>query len=155
MLLNANGNLQILANIVMDALSGASCDLRRSVRPPEPSQAVADYLSGNPRHGRARMSVQLFPVAFASVFVAGCLAIRALQRWSEAVAEGLGWIFAVVVAMLIAEVMANHMPRQYAAAPVKPGPSTRASYDTASFNQNGPTQMRAAPPYKVPTAFND
>ncbi|KQP52466.1 hypothetical protein ASF41_12505 [Methylobacterium sp. Leaf111] len=100
------------------------------------------------------MSAQLFPVAFASVFVAGCLAIRALQRWSEAVAEGLGWIFAVVVAMLIAEVMANYMSRQYAAAPVKLGPSTRASYDTASFNPNGPTQMRAGPPYKVPTAFN-
>ena len=101
------------------------------------------------------MTAQLTPVVFASVFVAGCLVIQALQRWADLVSGGLAWIFAAVVVLLLVEVLANHMPRQYAAAPLKPAPSTCASYGNTSFNQNGPTQLRASPSYKVPTAFND
>jgi hypothetical protein len=90
------------------------------------------------------MSAQLFPVAFASVFVAGCLAIQALQKWSEIVLGGLGWIFFVVVALLIAEISAEHMPRQYAPVAAMQAPSKPASYGTASFTPNGPTEMRAS-----------
>lgn len=94
------------------------------------------------------MTAQLLPVAFASVFVAGCLAIQALQKWSEIVAKGLAWIFVAVVALLTLEVLANHMPRQYATAKLAPVSSSRASYGSANLNQNNPTQMRASPEYK-------
>jgi len=101
------------------------------------------------------MNAQLIPVAFASVFVAGCLAIQLLQRWSEHVSAGLACIFVVVVLLLVLEILAEHMPRQYAAAPTTPMRSAHVSYGASSFNQNGPTQMRASPSYKVPTVFRD
>ena len=58
--------------------------------------------------------------------------------------RGLVWIFFVVVALLGAEVLANYMPRQYAAAPATAAASTHLPYKFTRFNENGPTQMRAA-----------
>ena len=57
------------------------------------------------------MSVLLIFVAFASAFVTGCLAIHALQNWSELVTAALCWIFVVVVILVTAEATAAHMLR--------------------------------------------
>ena len=90
------------------------------------------------------MTAQTIPVLLASVFVAGCLVIQSLRRWADEVLLGLTCIFAAVVALLLTELLAGHMPRQYAAAPAMAAPSTRLPYKLTRFNENGPTQMRAA-----------
>ena len=76
------------------------------------------------------MSTLLIPVTVASVFVAGCLAIHALQEWAELVRLALGWIFAAVVILLAAEAISNRMPRQARDAGVALSPSLTMSHQT-------------------------
>jgi hypothetical protein len=89
------------------------------------------------------MTAQIIPVAFASIFVAGCLVIRALQRWSDLVLGGLAWVFTAVVLLLLAEIAANHLPRSAPAATGQPLQATRDAAGAGGPNPNGPTEMRA------------
>ncbi|KQP80249.1 hypothetical protein ASF57_17815 [Methylobacterium sp. Leaf117] len=101
------------------------------------------------------MTAQMIPVALASIFVAGCLIIQALERWSESVLVSLLCIFAMLLALLLTEVLAGRMPRQYARIPARTVQSSRASYGATSFNENGPPQTPASSASKVLTVFND
>lgn len=101
------------------------------------------------------MIAHLIPVALAGLFVAGCLAILALQRWPEIVSNGLAGIFGLVVALLAAEVLANHMPRQYVAAVAMAASNTPVSDGPATIHPNSRKQMQEPPSYSVPPAFND
>ena len=99
------------------------------------------------------MSAQLTPVAFAGVFLAGCLAIRALQRWSDEVTSGLALILTVVALLLAAQVMAYKLPRRLAASDAKPATTPRLP-DRATFDHRGPTAMRATPGYELPLSID-
>jgi TM2 domain-containing membrane protein YozV len=97
----------------------------------------------------------MIPIAMASLFVVGCIMINILQRWPTEVTIGLCWIFAGVCCLIISELATNHKPRLYADASTRTMLNARASYGVSGFNQNGPTQVRTSPPYKVPVVFQD
>ena len=101
------------------------------------------------------MTAHLIPVALAGVFVAGCFAILALQKWPEIVSNGLAGIFGLVVALLAAEVLTNHMPRQYVEAVAMTAANTTKSDGAATLHPNGQTPMQEPLSYSVPPAFND
>ncbi len=98
------------------------------------------------------MSVQLLPVAFAGAFVVGCLAIRALENWSDQVTSTLAWIFTVVIILLGAQVMAYKVPHRSVSFDAKPVSPQRLPYGTGIFDHKGPTTMRATP-INDPTVF--
>lgn len=101
------------------------------------------------------MTAQILPVAFASIFVAGCLAIRALQRWSDLVLGGLAWVFAAVVLLLLAEIAANHLPRPAPAAVGQPLRGTPDAGGAGGSGLNRPTEMPARPADRATITFQD
>lgn len=101
------------------------------------------------------MTAQIIPVAFASIFVAGCLAIRALQRWSDLVLGGLAWVFAAVVLLLLAEIAANHLPRPAPAAIGQPLRATRDAAGAGGSGPNGPAEMRPPPADRATLTVQD
>jgi hypothetical protein len=101
------------------------------------------------------MTAQILPVAFASIFVAGCLVIRALQRWSDLVLGGLAWVFAAVVLLLLAEIAANHLPRPVPAAVGQPLRGTPDAAGAGGSGPDGPTEMRARPADRATLTVQD
>ena len=90
------------------------------------------------------MSALLIPLTLASVFVAGCLAIRALEDWAELVTAALAWIYGVVVILLAAAVIPYYVPRRPAGGSLTWSPSRDAPYQTTSSKGQRRGAMRAS-----------
>ncbi|KAB1069913.1 hypothetical protein [Methylobacterium planeticum] len=74
------------------------------------------------------METLLLPSALSSLFVVGCLTIKALSRWPDQVRNGLAICLVAAVSLIFVEVILDYAPRQSAHRAAEPVASATALY---------------------------
>ena len=83
------------------------------------------------------MSADLLPLAMATIFVAGGVAIQALEKWADQVRDALGVVFVMTALFAVATLMAWNDPRSHTDGVVRPVASA-APYDGMSPTIHAP-----------------
>ena len=78
------------------------------------------------------MKIELLPLAMATVFVAGGIAIQLLQRWADQVQDALGTVFMMLALIVGAAFIARSDHPSPTQGPAKPVAAAAAMYGGVS-----------------------
>src|SRR4051794_8858393 len=97
---------------------------------------------------RAGMEIQLLPIAIATVFVAGGIAIQALENWADQVRDALGTLFFMTALLVATALIVQANPPSRTSGTAKPSASAATMYGGVSSGIHASTfrDTRAAVP---------